>query len=78
MESLESIPFFKSISINDAALKTRHRLNPTYLYLSTDKREFKSKDSRICQIILYILNLIEFQDSSLCSFHIFPFTFNYM
>lgn len=77
-ESLEPISFFKSININEPTLKSRYRLNPNDLCLSADKREFKSKDSRNCPLILYILNLIEFQESSFYSFHIFPLTFIYM
>lgn len=65
MESLEAISFFKSININEAALKSRYRLNPTDLYLTTDKREFKSKNSSNYQLILYILNLMEFQELTL-------------
>lgn len=78
MEYLEPISVFKSININDAALKSRYGINPTDLCLSTDKREFKSKDSRNCQLILYSLNLIELQVCSLCSFHISSLTFIYM
>lgn len=75
MESLEPMSVFKSININEAALKSRYELNPTDLFLSTDKREFKLKDSRNCQLIFYTLNLIEFQDFTLLISHIFTYIY---
>lgn len=74
-ESLEPISIFKSMNINEAELKSRYELNPTDLYLSTDKREFKSKGSRNYQLILYSLNLIELQEFTLFVSHLFTYIY---
>lgn len=72
---MEPISIFKSMNINEAELKSRYELNPTDLYLSTDKREFKSKGSRNYQLILYSLNLIELQEFTLFVSHLFTYIY---